>query len=303
MGLYIHSTGLSPEDPNTDSIAHSAAAALACLGAAGLGVGDVDFLVNVGVFRHHNLCEPAVCALIQNKLEMCRDIRKFPGEREVFSFDLNNGACGTLNAVQVLRALMETRGKEYALIVGADCPPSGQADETFPITAMGSAMLLRRTPGGGGFGAVRQRTSPAPFDGQTGSCDIAVHGKKSRTTIDVVRSPDYLERLLAFTAETASTFIDESGLRRDALRLICSEPSETFAQALSERLRLRQDACLSTWTDFADTHTSALTVGWHAAHAASRLAEDDTVLFVTAGGGLTVGCAAYELGRGGRRAA
>ncbi|MCA9575187.1 MAG: 3-oxoacyl-[acyl-carrier-protein] synthase III C-terminal domain-containing protein [Polyangiales bacterium] len=294
MGLYIHSTGLSSVDATVDSISHSAAAARACLEQAGLAVGDVDFLVNVGVFRHHNMCEPSVCALIQHALEMSPDIRKFPGTREVFSFDLNNGACGLLNAVTVLRAMLTTRRKEYALIVAADCPPSGQPDPTFPITPLGSAMLLRLAPGDRGFGAVQQRTSPVAFDGQTGSCDIAVRGTKSRTTIDVVRAPDYLERLQAFARETANAFLDETGAQRSALRLICSEPSETFGAQLAEGLGLHPGALLSTWKTHADTHTSACTLGWHLARERQPLSDGERVLFVNAGGGLTVGCALYE---------
>lgn len=296
MALQIHSTGLSAPDPHLDSVSHSAAAARACLEAAKMGVGDVDFLINVGVFRHHNMCEPSVCALIQHALEMSPDIRKYGG-RAVFSFDLNNGACGLLNAVTVLGPMMRLRGKEFALVVGADCPPSGEPDPSFPITPMGSAMLLRLSSDSepGGFGAARQRTTAEPFDGQTGSCDLSVHGARSRTTIDIVRAPDFLERLQAFARQTVGEFITEQGIERRGLRLVCSEPGRSFAADLATGLGLDDAAPLSTWDRYQDCHTSSVTVGMHEARRSGELNAGDRVLVVNAGGGLTVSSALYEM--------
>ena len=95
-------------------------------------------------------------------------------------------------------------------------------------------------------------------------------------------------------AVQANAFLDETGAQRSALRLICSEPSETFGAQLAEGLGLHPGALLSTWKTHADTHTSACTLGWHLARERQPLSDGERVLFVNAGGGLTVGCALYE---------
>ncbi len=290
--IAIRSTGLSAPDPDQDAVAHSVDAARACLDAAGLDVGDVDFLVNIGVYRHENLCEPSFCALIQHALEMSPDVRKYGG-REVFSFDLNNGAAGIADALRVARAMLVSRDKERVLIVGADCPPSGKADPNFPITSIGAAMLVERRTGGrgeNGLGPIVQRTSTEAFDGQRGGCDIDVHGPKSRSTIEVERAPDYVSRLGAFARTTAEAFLAEHAISTDGLRLICSEPSAGFAAQLGEGLGLAAEGVTSTYARYADVHTSGVTAGLH--HA--ELAGGERALLVAAGGGLTVGCALYE---------
>lgn len=59
----------------------------------------IDLLVNVGVYRDNNLCEPSVCALIQHQLGMCLNPEQAATGSMVFSFDLMNGACGLINAL------------------------------------------------------------------------------------------------------------------------------------------------------------------------------------------------------------
>src|SRR5579864_7241559 len=76
------------------------AAARACLARAGKQPGDVDMLINAGVYREDNMGEPALAALIQE------DIGANPGQppvggRGTFSFDLMNGTCGVISAIQL----------------------------------------------------------------------------------------------------------------------------------------------------------------------------------------------------------
>lgn len=290
MPVHIRASGLSAPDPSLTSIDHSVRAGSACLQNAGLGSDELDLLVNVGIYRHHNMCEPAVSAIIQHEMGICPEPFSRPIERTTFSFDLNNGACGPLSAVQVIQAVLSARGLDRALIVGADCHPSGQAQADFPITPMGGALLLERRDGPGGFQRVVQQSSKAAFDGQRGSCDLEKHGTNSRTTIDVMREPDYLERLQAFARQVVGQYLH--GIDLAGLRLICSEPSADFGPDLAQALGLAPESLVGSYEEYGDTHTAALAVGWHLAQQ-EGLAPGDRVLFVNAGSGLTVGCALY----------
>ncbi|MFT7520898.1 MAG: 3-oxoacyl-[acyl-carrier-protein] synthase-3, partial [Kiritimatiellia bacterium] len=242
--MIIRAAGVSRPDPSLNSIEHSVRAGLDCLQRAGLTVHDVDILVNVGVYRHHNMCEPAVCAIIQHELRMCLNPMTHPVDKTVFSFDLNNGACGVLSALQVVGAVLPTRGLDHALIVGADCHPSGAETPHFPITPMGAALLLSRSDGPTGLQAIWQRTSTEALDGQRGACDIEEHGVASRNIIDIVRSPNFVPKLQAFTAKVVDDYLDHHSIERAGLRLICSEPSANFARQLAADLGLDDGAAI-----------------------------------------------------------
>jgi len=293
MSIVISATSVIKPDPETNGVQQAARAGLECLSNASLTVEDVDFLVNVGVYRYQNTCEPAVCAMIQHEMGMCLDPRKTPVKKNVFSFDLTNGACGVLSSILTLGAMLNARQCEHALIVGIDCPPSEDEDPNFPINPMAGAFLLSRSAESGrGFGPVWLRTSPETFDGQQGSCDLSVHGTDSRDKVDVVREPNYIPRLVSFASEVVNAYLDEHQCPREALLLVCSQPSATFATDLAEAIGLPASALVSTFEQYGDTHTSSLAVG-HQMAQAKGLLEGQRVLFVEAGAGLTVGCTVY----------
>src|SRR6266567_3307842 len=95
------------------------AAAKTCLQQAGRDPDDVDLLVNAGVYRDRNLAEPALAALIQE------DIGANPEDPHddahgTFSFDIANGACGVLTALQVIDGFLRSGAIHRALVVASD---------------------------------------------------------------------------------------------------------------------------------------------------------------------------------------
>jgi 3-oxoacyl-[acyl-carrier-protein] synthase-3 len=77
------------------------AAAKTCLREANTDAHDVDLFVNAGIYRDRNLGEPALAALIQD------DISANPEDPHeishgTFSFDIANGTCGVLTALQIV---------------------------------------------------------------------------------------------------------------------------------------------------------------------------------------------------------
>ncbi len=115
-------------------------AAEACLAAAGVPAGAVDLLVNTGVYRDHNLGEPALAALIQE------DIGANPGDPAIgghgtFSFDVANGTCGPLTALQLVDGLLATGTVGRALVLASDADPGDGMAPGFPFGATGGAVL------------------------------------------------------------------------------------------------------------------------------------------------------------------
>src|SRR5271166_5540773 len=84
------------------------AAAKGCLVQAETAPSDLDLLINAGIYRDRNLGEPALAAIIQD------DIGAHPedphaGSHGTFSFDIANGACGVLTALQIVDGFLRSR--------------------------------------------------------------------------------------------------------------------------------------------------------------------------------------------------
>jgi 3-oxoacyl-[acyl-carrier-protein] synthase-3 len=117
------------------------AAAKACLAQAGRRPGDVDMLINAGIYREDSMGEPALAALIQE------DIGANPGEPPVgahgtFSFDLLNGACGVITAIQLESGLLRSGVIRYGAIVTSDVDPDAGSHGAAALRPAGGAMLL-----------------------------------------------------------------------------------------------------------------------------------------------------------------
>jgi hypothetical protein len=116
------------------------AAARACLHQAGRDPDDLDLLVNAGIYRDRNLGEPALAALIQD------DIGANPEDPHddahgTFSFDVANGICGVLTALQIVDGFLRSHTIDRALVVASDADPGRGMSEHFPFSPAGAAML------------------------------------------------------------------------------------------------------------------------------------------------------------------
>ena len=119
-------------------------AAKDCLQRAGCDPDELDLVVNAGIYRDRNLGEPALAALIQD------DIGANPedphaGAHGTFSFDIANGTCGVLTALQIVDGFLRTHSIHRALVVASDANPGHGMSEHFPFSATGAALLCRWT--------------------------------------------------------------------------------------------------------------------------------------------------------------
>jgi hypothetical protein len=296
MGISIKSTGMSVATATTSAIEHSARAARGAMSSAGIEPEQVGVLINTGVYRDSNLFEPAIAALIQREAGIGLEYPE--GVSRSFSFDLMNGACGVLNAVQVATALLETDSAQYVLVVSGDTHPSLQRRRPaadFPFVTAGAAMLLEKTDTPSGFGPVHV----AELEGTPatrGFANIAEMGVHGRSLVTVEREDGFEERLLEVAGVAAGKAIGahEGGLDLSRTALISSRPTAGFPAALAAQLGIAPEAVLGSGVVEGDAHTAALTAAYHQVDEAI-LAGYDTVLFVAAGAGPSAAATVYRL--------
>ncbi|WP_460724875.1 hypothetical protein [Nocardia heshunensis] len=299
MGIVISS--VATEIGGGSSIEQAAAAARRAIAEAGCTPEQIDALINTGVYRDSNMVEPAMSALIQQQAGIRLEYHS--GDVPCLSFDLMNGACGILNAIQVSQALLEAPTVHRVLLVAGDAHPSKSPvpQPGFPIKPVGAAMLLEKVSGTAGFGALHiSATDARPM--AEGYLRLAEMGTTGRSSIRVQRSGT-VEELLHHAISAASEALEVADVPLDRIVLVCGRPTPDFPTLLARRLGIAPEAISTDDTEPVDdsgsarldAHTSALPVAYLAARDAGKLAHADVALFVAAGAGPSAAAIAYRL--------
>lgn len=260
-----------------------------CLQRAGRDPHELDLVVNAGIYRDRNLGEPALAALIQD------DIRANPedphsGAHGTFSFDVANGACGVLTALQIVDGFLRSRAVQLALVVASDADPGHGMSEHFPFSAAGAALLCRWTDEDYGLSPVSWVNDEDP-PGCDQSFTATVGFADSRNVLRFAESGDRDERFAATAASAAGACLQAQSARLADVDVIVAAPSAPgYRAALGARLGVPVE--MITVADDQHMHTAAL------AAAFARRTEAQTigtrVLFVVAGAGATAGAALYR---------
>ena len=135
------------------------AAARSCLERAGRTAGELDLLINAGVYHDKILSEPAFASLIQE--DIGANLSQPPGAGHgTFSFDVSNGACGLLTGIQLVDGMLASGTAELGMVVASDMDPEPGVSRGFDFPAVGGAVLLSADDSRAGFTAFRFATFP-----------------------------------------------------------------------------------------------------------------------------------------------
>jgi 3-oxoacyl-[acyl-carrier-protein] synthase-3 len=279
------------------------AAARACLEHAGKEPGDVDMLINAGVYREDNMGEPALAALIQE--DIGANLGQPPiGGRGTFSFDLINGTCGVISAIQLESGLLRSGVIRLGAIVTSDVDPQLRDPDTAPFRPAGGAMLLGWDDTGTGFTDFAAETYTEYQDlFASGLVWQDRHGLRvprrgagqSQMVIDA--RPGYHDRLVDCAEESAHRFLRRLGMGIGEIDLLVPAPSSPdFLDTLRVRLGVPGDRVAYVAEDLAGAYTTGPIAALQAAIRSGRLREARNTLMLAAGAGITVALALYRQG-------
>lgn len=295
MGTIISSTGVCKNGNEQSVITLASSAAFECIDKAGVDKNDIDLIINTGVYRDENMVEPAIAALVQQRMEI--NLR-FQPEHHTFAFDIIGGACGMLSAVHATSALMANGRARRVLIVSCDVHPSGSKVTGFPYSSLGAAMLLEWSDDPTkGFQAIDFKTSPSGYVGTVGKLDIIKHGINSINTIDVHIEPDFEERACSFTIETIrsllSRYKSSHSIDTSRIKLIPTHLWKNFGNRVSQGLGFREFHQECLFEKYGNPHSAALTVAFHEALTTGVVNPGDQLMLLAASASLTVGAGLY----------
>ncbi len=280
-------------------------AARACLTLAGCRPADVDMLINVGVYREDSMGEPALAALIQEDIGASRGQPPDGGGRGrsgTFSFDLLNGACGVITAIQVESGLLRAGAIRLGTVVSSDVPPDLGGPGAPFLRPAGGAILLRWDDSPAGFTDFCTLTFPEYEDLFTSGLEWrerrGIRGPRQGTghnRMVVMVKPGYLARLVDCAEEATRRFLRRLGLGVEDIDLLVPAPSvPDFVDPLRARLGVPGDRVAYTPEDLEGSHTTGPIAALQAAIKSGRLGEARNTLLLAAGAGITVALALYR---------
>jgi 3-oxoacyl-[acyl-carrier-protein] synthase-3 len=286
------------------SVTLAADAAQATLRRAGRTAGEIDVLINAGVYNDGFVAEPADAAFVQRRIGANPDPASADG-RVTLSFDINNGGCGLLTAIQVLDGFLTSGTSRLGLVVVSDTTYArGFVRGEFPFAAAGGAVLLRGGPANEGFVAFASETFPEhveAFASRVEWQESVTRGKHlppgPRSLLTIEESGDYLRASLDCAARVVKPFLEEIGLApADVDLVVPSQYPPGFAAGIGARAGIADARVVDVPATSAHLHTAGPAAALEVAVEDGRLARARDILFVTVGSGLTVFTALYRNG-------
>lgn len=277
---------------NRHSALHLAvAAAKGCLLQGGVAPADLDLLINAGIYRDRNLGEPALAAIIQD------DIGAHPEDphddtRGTFSFDIANGACGILTALQIADGFLRSHTVSRVLVVTSDADPGRGTSEQFPFSPVGAALLCKWSDDDGGLGRIHWLSRPDEAD----SFRATIAFERSRNLLRVQQPAALESELAAAGAQIARRCLDEAALSPDDLELIVAAPPHpSYRAELAAGLGVAVDRIAIAADE--RMHTAALVAALQPVFETAPTA-GAPVLCVAATGGIAAGAVLYRMPAG-----
>lgn len=247
----------------------------------------VDLLVNAGLYRDHNLGEPALAALIQDDAGLVRTDDAAPGPG-TFSFDVANGTCGPLTALQVVDGFLRSGAIRTAVVVASDADPGRGSAPDFPYDPLGAAALCAWSDEAGGLGPFRWANVP----GTDGSFASVVRFEGDANRLRIAVAPDHAPRAARAAAAVADDALAGAGVAPAAVDVVVAAPADdAFVDALGDDLAVPAPIVVAPDPD---VHTASLLAALASAEAAGHLRPGGTVLLVSAAAGITVGACTYR---------
>lgn len=294
MATIIESVGVAVGGRWRRRSAHKLAdeAATLALDRAGLQAGDIDLLLNAGLYHDRNLGEPALAALIQEDIGANPEDPHGAGHG-TFSFDVANGSCGMLTGLQVADGFLRARTIRHALVVASDADPGRRLARNFRFAPTGAAIVCGWRAGDEGMQGFRFAYRP----GSEGDGDrrddglratVAFESGRNRLTID--EPPGFAAAAGAWASEVAAKLLADHGLTASDVDLVVANPlAPDFLDALAAGLGVAPGRLVAP-SNGQRAHTAALGVALEPV-IGRRDHEGKTTLLVSAGAGPVAGAA------------
>jgi 3-oxoacyl-[acyl-carrier-protein] synthase III len=270
------------------SLRHAVEAGCLCLKESQHRKAAVGLLINTGVHRDQHICEPAMAVFIQHRLGINIEFQ----QRSTLAFDLQNGGCGMLDAVQVATAMLQSGEIEAAMVLASEANSDRHPDLCFAYPASGAALLLDISPWRGrGFGEFAFHTR----DDYAGLYTSLVSLAEKRGRIVIQRQAELEDRYLAMAGAVVEDVLTRDCLRREEIDFVVpAQISTGFLDRLPAAIGFPGDKVINLSERLADTLSTSLFLALKLAMADHKPLPGQKALLLACGSGITVAAATYH---------
>jgi 3-oxoacyl-[acyl-carrier-protein] synthase III len=270
------------------SIHHAVEAGRRCLKASRHCKADVGLLINAGIHRDQHICEPAMAVFIQHRLGINIEFQ----QRSTLAFDLQNGGCGMLDAVQTVTALMQSGDIEAGLVVASEANHDRHPDPDFVYPASGAALLLDISPWHGrGFGEFTFHTRTECADFYTSLVSLS----EKRGHIVLRRRAELEDTYLSMVGAVVEDVLSRDCLRREEIDFVVpAQISADFLSRLPAVIGFSGGKVVNLSDRLPDTLSTSLFLALKLAMVDRRPIPGQKALLLAFGSGITVAAATYS---------
>lgn len=307
MGSVIEAVGVAAPRPwrREGSVRLATRAARAALASSGRRAGEIELLVQTGVYRDHNLCEPAMAPFVQRRLGANPTAEHHVRDgRSTLSFDLSNGGCGPVQALQVVDGLIRSGRIRRGMVLSGDVDPTPGASHGLGFPPAGAALLVG--PGEPEEGFSEFHFESFPKHAHLFSSTACFAGERRRPwrrrpghALLAREDEGYLAECAKQAEAALGRFLGRVDIdRRNVDLVLASQLPLGFPRALAERTEIDPRHVVDASDRFGPVHTAGVAAALQVAMQRGSWQSARTVLFVAVGAGIGVALALYHAGRG-----
>jgi len=281
-----------------NSISLSARSAKQCLEDAGLDPCDLGLIINTGIYRYRNTGEPAIAAIIQEKISKKRNNKDDQyNNRSTFSFDLINGACGLLSGIEIVDGLIKSGEISHGMVVTGDSEPFPGLSGGFSFNSAAAAIILSRSDDNKGFCRFRTYNYPEYSDEFTSSTQFERRGtgRKGKNVLNIIQKASYAGYCIDCAVRSLLDFYDESGIKPDEIHLILpSQSPRGFAGMMKERTGMGDNFIELPDKGKKVLHSAGPLFALKKVWDDNRFINSANIIFLTVGSGISVSITLYK---------
>ncbi len=298
MGTRIEMVSIAPplgKRSRRGTISMSKRAAKSCLDLAGIQPSDLELVIYSGIYRDDHIGEPSIASLLQK--EIGANPTLYPLDERTFSFDLNAGGCGLVNAFQLIDGFITSGKLKRGMVITGDSEPVRGLSESFNFGSAASAVILSKSQNGEGFQLIKTYSFPQYCESFKSYISWKrKNGRIWKKNVLVVEQKDtYLHECVECCNDSLEKFLEVNGLRLRDIDLILPSQSPTGIVSELEK-RLGNPGCLVSVNSHGrgEIHTSGPAFALRKVWETGQFQKARNVLFLTVGAGISTAIAWYR---------
>ncbi len=261
-------------------------AAKLCISDAGISPNELELIIFAGMYRDKHIGEPSIASLLQKELRA--NPRLYPLDKKTFSFDVNTGGCGLLNAVEIMDGFIATGQISKGMIITGDSEPFKGLSESYNFRPSASALILGKSEGNEGFKMIRNFSYPQYLNSFKSyiSWKKRVGGRKKRNILVLEQTSSYLQECVNCSMNSLRDFLNEAGVSINDFDLII--PSQS-PRGFPEELEMALDNSVNiikTNGNWGELHTSGPAFALKRIFHEKEYLDAKNILFLSVGAGI-----------------